>query len=478
MDHQIPYSFVVLTFNDEMHIGRLLTSIQNLHAKIYILDSGSSDKTEEICRTGVTSFVYHPFENHPKQWHAALQIFQIDTPWIIALDADQIISPELFSQLKTFNDHAFADINGIYFNRKNYHRGKWIKHGGYYPFYMLKMFRVSQGFSDLNENMDHRFLVTGKTTIWKTGYLLEENLKENSIQFWLDKHGRYSDLLAAEEVERMRGKRLQAVTPNIWGKPDQRRAYYKMLWWKLPRYMRPLLYFIYRFVFQLGFLDGLTGIIFHFLQGFWFRLLVDIKIDELLNAQEHIHKVKHHKPYRFAIRFLSVFTLLYLFNLSFIGVTASGGLYIEWLDKHLNYIAQWRALNIHSTAMLLKLLGQQVETGIYTLTVQNHSGFRLAYSCLGYGVMSFYAAFIVAFPKPAKSKGLVLFIGLLLIQTLNILRLTTISLFWKPAHANAWIDHHLIFNIIIYAILLYILLIWSRQKNNANGSPNANGSRI
>ncbi len=465
MQEKVPYSFIILTFNDEMHVGRLLASIKELNAKIYVLDSGSGDSTREICKAQVTGIKYHAFENHPKQWHVALHAFEIDTPWVIALDADQVISPELFTRLKAFDNQANTDTDGIYFNRKNYHRGKWIKHGGYYPFYMLKMFRWNKGISDLSENMDHRFLVPGKTLIWKTGYLLEENLKENNIQFWLDKHSRYSELLAAEEVERMHGKRQQSLRPSIWGRPDQRTAFYKKLWWKLPRYIRPLLYFIYRIVFQLGFLDGRTGIIFHFLQGFWFRLIVDIKIDELLNSERDRSKTKTHSTYEFGIRFLRLFAVLYLFNILFIGVTAKGGLYIAWIDEHLNYIQKWRVFNITSTATLLKLFGQQVRVGTYTLTVQDHSGFKLAYSCLGYGVMSFYTAFILAFPKPVKEKAIVLAGGILLIQALNILRLSAISMFWKPRFYNGWFDHHTLYNLLMYAILIYVLLSWTHLNN-------------
>ncbi len=286
------FSFIVLTFNDEMHIGRLLASIQDLSAATFILDSGSTDRTLDICATYDTFYSHHPFENHPKQWHEALRRFDIKTPWVIALDADQIVSDQLRALLTAFKDEHVSHVNGIYFNRKNYHRGCWIKHGGYYPFYMLKMFRHNRGVSDLNENMDHRFIVPGKTLIWKQGHLIEENFKENSIQFWLDKHSRYSDLLAQEEVERMMLLRTQATLPKFFGSPNERKAFYKGLWWNLPRYVRPCLYFSYRFILQRGFRDGRTGIIFHFLQGFWFRLIVDLKIDELLQIQKQSNLIE------------------------------------------------------------------------------------------------------------------------------------------------------------------------------------------
>ncbi|TWR25201.1 glycosyltransferase family 2 protein [Mucilaginibacter pallidiroseus] len=281
------FSFIILTYNEEVHLPRLLASLDGLNAATYILDSGSDDNTLSIAAAAGAHVASNAFINHPKQWHHALTTFSITTPWVICLDADQVITPELYTKLSAFKSEDFAGINGIYFNRKNFFKGRWIKHGGYYPFYLLKMFRHEVGYSDLNENMDHRFIVPGKTLIWKDGIILEENLKENKISFWIAKHNMYSDLVAVEEVERLAKTRNQTLQARFWGSPDERTAYLKQLWWKLPRYTRPMLYFIYRIIFKLGILDGRTGIIFHFMQGFWFRLVVDIKIDELLKKEKN-----------------------------------------------------------------------------------------------------------------------------------------------------------------------------------------------
>jgi glycosyltransferase involved in cell wall biosynthesis len=280
------FSFVFLTLNEELHLQKLFLSIADLDAPVFILDSGSTDNTLAIAKKFGASVFHNQFENHPKQWDYALKHFDIQTPWVICLDADQVVTNELKQLLLSFRDEDHKDVYGIYFNRKYYFKGKWIKYGGYYPFYMLKMFRYNIGYSDLNENMDHRFIAPGKTVIWKNGIIIEENLKENKISFWIDKHNRYSDLLALEEIERMQLLRSQTLKPKFWGSPYERNAWLKNLWWQLPRYVRPMLYFNYRYFFQLGFLDGQTGFIFHFLQGYWFRLIVDIKIDEILKQQK------------------------------------------------------------------------------------------------------------------------------------------------------------------------------------------------
>jgi len=277
------FSIIILTFNEEVHLPRLLESIKDLQAKIFILDSGSRDGTLNIAKTYGAEIKEHAFINHPKQWDFALKNFNITTPWTIGLDADQVVTPALFAQLIQFRDADYENINGIYFNRKNYFQGSWIRYGGYYPLYLLKMFRTGIGYSDLNENMDHRFIAPGKTVTWKNGHLLEENLKENDINFWLQKHEKYSDLIAQEEVERMRNLRIQTLKPNLWGNPDEKKAWLKRLWWKLPLGLRPYLYYSYRMVFQLGMLDNKTARKFHYLQGLWFRKLVDKKINRLLD---------------------------------------------------------------------------------------------------------------------------------------------------------------------------------------------------
>jgi len=280
------FSFVILTYNEEAHLPRLLKSISGLNAETFVLDSGSTDNTVRVCERYGVKVACHPFENHPKQWDAALKTFSFNTPWLICLDADQIVTPELYDRLQQFQDLDHADVDGIYFNRKNYFKGQWLRYGGYYPKYLLKMFRTGRGFSDLHENMDHRFVVPGKTVIWHKGHILEENLKENEISFWISKHNRYSDLLAHEEVERINKLRKQTIKPNMFGNPDQRTAWLKNLWWRLPRFLRPFFYFTYRIIFQLGILDGRTGILFHFLQGFWFRIIVDVKIEEILKEKK------------------------------------------------------------------------------------------------------------------------------------------------------------------------------------------------
>lgn len=449
-------SIIILTYNEALHLPRLIHSLASLQAPTYVLDSYSNDRTLEICRENQIIFAQHRFHNHPQQWDYALNVFPIDTPWVICLDADQILSKELICLLQDFRNEEHPTIDGIYFNRKNYFRGRWIKYGGYFPKYLLKMFRYGKGWSDLTENMDHRFIVTGKTEVWKSGYLIEENLKENRISFWITKHNRYSDLLAEEELYKRKNPISASIPPSLFGQPNNRNLWLKNLWIRLPLYLRPALYFFYRLIIRRGILDGRTGIIFHFLQGFWFRLIVDIKLEELLQQKNQ------HKKSNFLIRFIILFSLLYGFHIVFIAVSTPGGLYIKWLDQHINYIKAWRRFDIHSSAFLLRNFGYTVHMNETGLSLPHYSGFRLVYSCLGYGVMSGFTAFVLAFPKPLKGKFGFIFLGIITIQVMNVLRLVLIAIFYKSDYC---FDHHLLFNIGLYLLICLLIYLWTNRPN-------------
>ena len=470
------FSFIILTYNEEMHLPRLLKSVSGLNAATFILDCGSTDNTVSIAQQSGALILQHPFENHPKQWDFALKNFAVQTPWVICLDADQIVTQTLIHRLSSFNDDDYKGINGIYFNRKNFFKGGWIKYGGYYPFYLLKMIRYGVGYSDLNENMDHRFIVPGKTLIWKDGYILEENLKENNISFWIEKHNRYSTLLAYEEVERLHKIRSQTIKPRFRGSPDERTAWLKQLWWQLPRYVRPILYFVYRIFFQLGILDGQTGIIFHFLQAFWFRLIVDIKIDEILGQQKNGEKtIKKNEPIKFIGSFIILFLVFYYFNIFFFGITTPTNhhYYSAFLADHFNYISGLRKLLIYSSAHILTWLGFAVITNEFDLLVAGHGKIELVYSCLGLGVISFLAAFVLSYPKRWRSKIIFLTIGILGIELLNIIRFVLLAIFWNKRGTNT-INHHTVFNLFIYLVIAVTLYFWVKHDNDLNSPDEAN----
>jgi hypothetical protein len=225
--------------------------------------------------------IRHEFAGHSAQWRWALAELPLRHEWVLGLDADQRLTPELVQELRElFGKPAqLDDYDGFYVARRNIFRGKWIRWGGYYPKHLLKLFRRARLLHESADLLDHHFRVPGKVGRLRHD-IIEENLKEDSVDFWVKKHLRYAELLATEDARRREGVTPTTVQAAMFGSPDERAEWQKQTWTVLPRFVRAPAYFIWRYVFRLGFLDGKQGFAFHFLHAFWFRLVTDLKIDE------------------------------------------------------------------------------------------------------------------------------------------------------------------------------------------------------
>jgi glycosyltransferase involved in cell wall biosynthesis len=281
---RVPVTVVVLTFNEERNLARCLESVSGWAAQITVVDSGSTDQTLAIAERHGARIVTHPFDTHARQWAWALASVPMDTEWVLGLDADQVVTPGLRAEIERRLDPARGSAaRGYYVRRRQIFRGRWIRHGGYYPKHLLKLFHRAHVSIDVDELVDHHFHVDGPTAVLGED-LIEDNRNESDIAVWTAKHNRYAVLQARQELRALDGPkpRLRA----IFGTPDDRTRYLKTVWSRLPLFVRPCLYFAYRYVVRLGFLDGKEGFVFHVLQGFWYRLLVDINIDELRRVSE------------------------------------------------------------------------------------------------------------------------------------------------------------------------------------------------
>jgi glycosyltransferase involved in cell wall biosynthesis len=275
----VPITAIVLTHNEEANLEPCLASLAGWVGEVWVVDSGSTDGTLGIAERFGARVAHHPFETHARQWKWALESLPAAHAWVLGLDADQRVTPELARELaeRFATTDGPAGIDGMFVKRRQIFRGKWIRHGGYYPKYLLKLFRRGAVAFDEADLMDHHFYVAGPTARLRHD-IVEDNRKERDIAFWIDKHNRYARLHAREERLR-RGGAAWALEPRLTGNPDQRVAWLKQRWYRMPLFVRPALYFVLRYFFQLGFLDGKQGFVFHFLHAFWYRLLVDIHLD-------------------------------------------------------------------------------------------------------------------------------------------------------------------------------------------------------
>lgn len=273
---------IILTFNEEKNIGDCLQSAAVLKANIYIVDSGSTDNTLSICQRYTQNIFNHPFENYAVQRNWALDNLPLAGTWILNLDADHRVTPELAVQLNDiFSRFVSAETNGFLISRRTMFMGKWIKHGGHYPTYHANLFR--RGFGHCEEKLyDQHFKVTGNTQVLKTDII---DVITDSLTSFIARHNHWATLEARYLVEQQNVPVIDdngtLVHPRLFGNPMERRRYMKKRYEAFPLFVRPIIYFTIRYFIKLGFLDGKTGLVFHFLQGFWFRFLIDAKIYEL-----------------------------------------------------------------------------------------------------------------------------------------------------------------------------------------------------
>ncbi len=273
----LPISAVVLTFNEERQITDCLRSIAGLVAEVFVVDSGSTDSTVVIAQQMGACVMYHPFEDYSQQRNWALENLPFQYEWVLHLDADHRVTPALHQTLRrTFEVPIPDDVNGFLVSRRTIFLGKWMRYGGHYPVYHAVLFRRGKGFCELRR-YDQHFRVEGK--VLKLAGDIEDIVTE-SLHRFTERHNLWSSWEAAEQVNAVSSDTGHLVKPNLWGTPIERRRYWKRLYERLPLFVRPFLYFLVRYVVRLGFLDGRRGLIFHFLQGFWFRFLIDAKIYE------------------------------------------------------------------------------------------------------------------------------------------------------------------------------------------------------
>ena len=174
--------------------------------------------------------------------------------------------------------------------------------------------------------------------------------------------------------------------------------------------------------------------------------------------------LKEGTPLRFLVIFISLFLFFYYFNIFFFGITSRGNYYNSFLDQHLNYIRSFRHLLLYVSKTIINWFGYNSISNDYQLLVAGRGTISVVYSCLGLGIMSFFAAFVIAYPKKLKPKLVFLVTGLVCIQVLNILRFVLLALFWDK-RSKVVLDHHTIFNITIYIIIAISLYFWIQQDD-------------
>jgi glycosyltransferase involved in cell wall biosynthesis len=271
---------VILTYNEDRHLARAIESVRGIARSVLVVDSFSTDRTLSIAQAVGARVIQHPFVNQARQFNWALDQGGIDTAWIMRLDADEVIESDLANEIATSLPAMSADVAGITFSRKHVFMGRWIRHGGRYPLVMLRLWRTGRGRIE-DRWMDEHVVVDGGRTVAMRGGFADICL--NDLSFFIDKHNRYASREAIEQLSRRyglapsdRGLSMTRLSRQARIKRWTKERIYN----RLPFWIGPSSYFLYRYIFQLGFLDGKEGLIYHLLQGFWYRFLVNAKVVE------------------------------------------------------------------------------------------------------------------------------------------------------------------------------------------------------
>ena len=281
--HRGPMSLtaIILTFNEHLHIRRCLERLDGLAQQIVVVDSGSTDDTVEVAESLGAVVLHHPFINHAMQLNWALTHAPIETDWVMRLDADEYLDAELSTALLAALPAASAVVTSFEVCLLPIFWGQCIMHGGMQP-WLLRIWR--KDFARCEERwMDEHMELLSGVAQRLPGHLVDHNL--NTLSWWVDKHNRYASREVVDLL--VMRKENKSMPAGLRGQTRLRRWLKVRLYARLPLGVRPFLYWLYRMVFRAGFLDGPRGMMFHTLQGLWYRLLVDGKVMEIEHTIRH-----------------------------------------------------------------------------------------------------------------------------------------------------------------------------------------------
>lgn len=274
-------SVIILTYNEEIHIARCLDNVAPIASAIYIIDCYSTDRTLEIAqRYERVHVLQNRWENsYARQFNWALEKAKITTEWVLRLDADEYLLPELVSELQEKLPQMPADVSGLCFNRRHIFLDKWMRRGTY-PVTLIRLFRYGKGMCEQRFMDEHIQLTQGRVVQMEHDFC-DHNL--NDLSWFCHKHVNYAIREAADLLDielDLTGAAQADAVPNISTQAGKKRIR-KHRYARLPLFWRSTAYFCYRYFIRGAFLEGKAGFLWTFIQGWWYRTLVDAKVYEI-----------------------------------------------------------------------------------------------------------------------------------------------------------------------------------------------------
>ena len=267
LNRPLPVSVVIPALNEEKNIQACIESVRWAQ-EIFVVDSGSKDNTCEIAEelgACVVQFQYRPGGPRKKNW--SLDHLPFENDWVLLLDADERITPELEEEIRSLFTNGHPPRNGYYLNRMHLFLGTFLKHGGNYPSWNLRLLErdsgryESLGTEELQSAGDvevHEHILLNGEAGYLQAPMLHEDFK--SLHEFIDRHNRYSTWDAGMREVMLANGQVDSIKPRFFGTPVERKRFLRRIWLRLPG--KPLLRFIYMYILQLGFLDGRAGLIY------------------------------------------------------------------------------------------------------------------------------------------------------------------------------------------------------------------------
>lgn len=262
---------IILTKNEEINIADCINSIKDIVKRIVVIDSFSEDKTVEIAKDLGAEVFQNKFINYSKQYQYGVEVSKISTIWTLRIDADERLTKESADEINELcNANMNTDVTGIVLRFKKNFLGKDLYYGGVYPWKKMNLYKTLYGKIE-DRSMDEHIILSQGSILEMKKDCLHFDFKD--IGYFINKHNWYS---SRETVDYFENKKILIKREELDFKTWIKMKYY----YKLPIGIRAHIYYIYRYYIRLGFLDGKEGKIYAFLQAYWYRYLVDIKIYE------------------------------------------------------------------------------------------------------------------------------------------------------------------------------------------------------
>lgn len=279
MEKKLPVAVIILTKDEERHIERCVRNVLQISDEVYVVDSESTDRTCEIAERFGATVVEHPWPgNQAEQFNWALDNLPVRAEWILRLDADEYLLPELVEELREKLPAMPEDVSALSLSLSRCFCGRVLRHGIVNNIRIVRIFRKGKARYERRIMDEHLTILDGRTVEMKHQFIDDNRLP---LGEFVIKHNQYASREAALLLDAEYGLSDHAAQAGGHGAEVERKRAQKARYARMPLFWRAFAYFIYRYIVKLGFLDGREGFLWDFLQGWWYRTLVDAKVLEI-----------------------------------------------------------------------------------------------------------------------------------------------------------------------------------------------------